>query len=131
MAVDNDADSLDLVRRALEHCEATVYVARDAAAGLRLVIERRPDVLISDIAMPEEDGYALIRKIRALDRDRGGEVPAVALTAFASIEDRQKALLTGYTAYLAKPLDPADLLVVVERLKAERQPSGRAFGPAA
>jgi CheY-like chemotaxis protein len=78
----------------------------------------RPDVLLSDIAMPDEDGYSLIRKVRARDPARGGLVPAAALTAYASPEDRLKALRAGYNDHLPKPVDPAVLVEVVTALAA-------------
>ena len=75
-----------------------------------------PDVIISDIGMPEEDGYAFIRKLRTQTRDNGGRIPAVALTAFARAEDRRKALVAGYQNHAAKPIEPQELVMVVANL---------------
>jgi CheY-like chemotaxis protein len=81
------------------------------------VLERdRPDVLLSDIAMPDEDGYSLIRKVRAREPARGGLIPAAALTAYASPEDRLKALRAGYHDHLPKPVDPTVLIEIVAAL---------------
>jgi CheY-like chemotaxis protein len=76
----------------------------------------RFDVLVSDIEMPEEDGYALIRRIRALAPDRGGEIPAAALTAYASASDRMKVLGAGFNIHVAKPVQPAEIAIVVASL---------------
>ena len=75
-----------------------------------------PDVLVSDIGMPEEDGYSLIGRIRALDPDHGGQIPAVALTAYARTEDRLKALLAGFQIHVVKPVDTVELVAVVASL---------------
>ena len=84
--------------------------------ALRLLAEERPDVLVSDIGMPEEDGYSLIRRVRALDAKVGGNVPAIALTAYARAEDRMKAILAGFQMHVAKPVEPAELLTMVASL---------------
>ena len=84
--------------------------AGSAADALRLLNEERPDVLVSDIGMPGEDGYALIRQVRALGADQGGAMPAVALTAYARAEDRMKAILAGFQMHVSKPVEPAELL---------------------
>ena len=74
------------------------------------------DVLVSDIGMPEEDGYALIRQVRALGAEQGGAIPAVALTAYARAEDRMKAVLAGFQMHVTKPVEPAELLTMVASL---------------
>jgi CheY-like chemotaxis protein len=102
-----------------EHCGAKVTTAASAAQALALLEETRPDVLISDIGMPEEDGYELIVKVRALPVERGGKTPAVALTAYARAEDRLRALRTGYQMHVPKPVELAELVAIVARL-AER-----------
>jgi CheY-like chemotaxis protein len=83
-----------------------------------LLEEFKPDVLVSDIGMPGEDGYSLIRRIRAweADRDDGSPIPAVALTAYARVEDRVQALLAGYNMHVTKPVEPAELAVVIASL---------------
>lgn len=76
----------------------------------------QPHVLVSDIGMPQEDGYQFIRKVRTLDPKRGGMIPAVALTAYARAEDRKRALLSGYQMHISKPVEPSGLIAVVSSL---------------
>jgi len=83
---------------------------------MELIPRWRPDVLVSDIGIPEEDGYALIRKVRALGRERGGDIPAVALTAFARSNDRLKVLSSGYQMHVPKPVEPMELVTVIASL---------------
>ena len=83
-----------------------------------------PDVLIADIGMPVEDGYALIKKVRALPRERGGQTPALALTAYARTEDRVRALSEGYQVHLAKPVDRYELAGVVADLAERAETAG-------
>lgn len=78
-----------------------------------MVADWWPDALVTDIGMPEEDGYPLIRKLRALERERGAHVPAIALTAYARVEDRLKILSSGFQTHLPKPVDPAELVMVI------------------
>jgi PAS domain S-box-containing protein len=111
LVVDDQADARDLIRRVLEDCAATVLTAATATEALRLIELRRPHVLVSDIGMPEVDGYELLRRVRALDR--GGRLPAIALTAFARSEDRTKALRAGFMVHVAKPVDPSELVATV------------------
>jgi CheY-like chemotaxis protein len=100
--------------------EALEVLARPAAAG-------RPDVLVSDIAMPDEDGYALVRGVRSLAPDAGGTIPAIAMTAYARDEDRQRALSAGFQMHLAKPVEPPDLIAALAQLA----PAGPARTPPA
>src|SRR5690606_34909904 len=104
--VDDDADARDLVRAVLEDSRARVTTAESAPDALRLLANEVPDVLLSDIAMPGEDGYQLLRKVRALPAERGGRVPAAALTAFARASDQSRALRSGFDMHLSKPIDP-------------------------
>ncbi len=114
--VDDEADTRELLRTILTHCRAEVTLAATAREALE-ALERAPfDVLVSDIVMPEEDGYSLIRRIRALDAERGGRIPALALTAYARIEDRAEASAAGYQQHAAKPIEPAELAVAVATL---------------
>jgi CheY-like chemotaxis protein len=85
----------------------------DALAALE---RRRPDVLVSDLAMPEEDGFVLIRRLRALPAERGGRVPAIALTALAGAETSVRALIEGFDTHVAKPVEPLELVAAVARL---------------
>ncbi|BDG08040.1 hybrid sensor histidine kinase/response regulator [Anaeromyxobacter paludicola] len=116
LIVDDDPDTLEVVRQLLEQAGAVVSAARDVEGALRLLAQDRPDVLVSDIGMPGEDGYSLIRRVRALPPERGGAIPAAALTAFTQTEHRQEALGAGYQLYLAKPIGPAELADAVARL---------------
>lgn len=106
----------ELVRRLLEECGATVTTASSAAEALELVASVRPDVLVSDIGMPHQDGYELLRKLRRLPDAKLRQVPAVALTAFARSEDRLAALHAGYQMHVAKPVEPAELIASVASL---------------
>jgi CheY-like chemotaxis protein len=117
LVVDDERDARELVRRLLVECDARVLTAASADEALPLLsADHRPDVLISDIGMPGVDGYEFIRRVRALGPDRGGAVPAVALTAFARSEDRTRAILAGYQMHVAKPVEPAELVAVVASL---------------
>ena len=116
LAVDDEPDARDLLRRLLEACGARVLVAASAREGLAALRLNRPDVLLSDIGMPEEDGYEFIRKVRQLPPNEGGHTPAAALTAFARSEDRTRALRAGYQAHVAKPVESAELTAVVASL---------------
>jgi CheY-like chemotaxis protein len=82
----------------------------------------KPDVIISDIGMAGENGYELIRKIRSMDPDNGGRIPAIALTAYAGATDRRRALLAGFQTHLAKPVEPDDLLAVILSLTFQKEP---------
>jgi signal transduction histidine kinase/ActR/RegA family two-component response regulator len=116
LVVDDEPDARALVKRLLEDCEATVATAASAAEALEAVRHEAPTVLVSDIGMPVEDGYSLIRKVRALDRLRGSNTPALALTAYARPEDRMQAIRSGYQMHIAKPVEPAELTTVVAAL---------------
>jgi CheY-like chemotaxis protein len=93
-----------------------VVAAESVGEALALIPEVAPDVLLSDIAMSGEDGFALIRRVRALDADKGGLVPAIALTAYAGASDRARALSAGFQLHMAKPFDPLDVARSVQRL---------------
>jgi signal transduction histidine kinase/ActR/RegA family two-component response regulator len=121
LVVDDEADARDLLTAVLEQCGAEVTPVGSAAEALDALDRVRPHVLISDISMPDVDGYTLIRKIRALGLDRGGRVPAIALTAYARAEDRERALAVGFQMHVAKPVEPADLVDVVSRLAGRRK----------
>ena len=116
LMVDDEADARQLVKRLLEDCGAVVVLAGSAREGLESVRREHPNMLISDIGMPEEDGYAFIRKVRSLRPDEGGDTPAAALSAFARAQDRTRALRAGYQTYIAKPVDPGELAAAVASL---------------
>ena len=120
LVVDDDRDARELIRRILGERGARVIVAASAAEAFELVRESRPHLLLSDIGMPEEDGYDLIRKIRALPPDQGGSTPAVALTAFARSEDRRRMFLAGYQMHVAKPVEPGELIAVCAAMLSQR-----------
>jgi PAS domain S-box-containing protein len=120
VVVDDEPDARSLVKRLLESCGATVFVAESAAQGLERVMAERPHMIVSDIGMPGEDGYEFIRKVRALPADKGGRTPAAALTAFARSEDRTRALRAGFQTHVAKPVDLTELAAVVASLTAAR-----------
>ena len=116
LVVDDDADARELISTILAQCGAAVTAAASTQEALS-ALDRAPfDVLVSDIAMPEDDGYDLIRKVRARDARRGGQIPALALTAYVGIEDRADALAAGYQQHAAKPIQPADLVAAVVTL---------------
>jgi len=118
LVVDDDGDSRDLLAAMLVEVGAAVRTCSSAIAALDIVQEWRPDVLVSDIEMPEEVGYTLIRKVRALDADHGGKIPAVALTAYGRIQDRSVSLTAGYNIHVPKPADPAELTALIAGLAA-------------
>jgi CheY-like chemotaxis protein len=113
LVVDDQLDALDLIARVLGDCDADVLTAGTAAEALLLVERERPHVLVSDIGMPEVDGFELLRKVRALGEGRGGGVPAIALTALARSEDRTRALGAGFQVHVSKPVEPSELLATV------------------
>jgi PAS domain S-box-containing protein len=116
LVVDDDNDARELVNEILGRCGATVVTAGSVAAAFEAFQHRRPDVVVCDIEMPEEDGYMLIRRIRSLEPDAGRDVPAAALTAYASQADRLKVLSAGFNMHVAKPVQPAELALVVASL---------------
>lgn len=116
VAIDDEPDARNLLKRLLESAGAAVYLARSAEEGMQHLLTQSVDVLICDIGMPDEDGYSLIRRIRALNDRYRSEVAAVALTAYARLEDRTEAIRAGFQNHLPKPVDPAELLAVVHSL---------------
>ena len=116
LVVDDEIDARTLLTMMLEKCGAQVVAVGSSREGLESVETWRPDVLIADIGMPIEDGYGLIRKVRKLPKKKGGQTPALALTAYARTEDRVRALSEGYQVHLAKPVDRFELAAVVSSL---------------
>jgi CheY-like chemotaxis protein len=116
LIVDDDVDTLQLVKRVLENCGGHVTRCSSGAECLENLHRSKRSVLIADIGMPGMDGYSLIRQIRALPADAGGGTPAIALTAFARSEDRRRAMLAGFDMHVAKPVEPGELVAVVARL---------------
>jgi CheY-like chemotaxis protein len=116
MLVDDNPDILDVHKSIFMESGAEVVTAASAKDALKAFNCERPDVLVSDIVMPDQDGYQLIRQVRRRPADRGGTTPAVALTAHVKAEDHVCALASGFQVYLAKPVDPDVLIAVVASL---------------
>jgi CheY-like chemotaxis protein len=116
LVVEDDPDARELVAAILEDAGAIVEAAESAAAGFAAMRSFRPQLLVSDISMPDEDGYSLIRRVRALGVTDGGDIPSIALTAHTRIEDRAKALRAGFTLHMGKPVRPVDLVAAVKTL---------------
>jgi CheY-like chemotaxis protein len=116
LVIEDEPDARELIKEALTLSEADVFTAASAAEGLEILKNRRPDVLISDIGMPEEDGYQFVRAVRSLPATQGGRTPAIALTAFAHSTDRTKALLAGFQRHLSKPVESHELIATVGSL---------------
>jgi len=113
LIVDDEADARELIRFVLEAEGADVTAAESAGVALELFGRHRFDVLVADIGMPGQDGHSLIRAIRRLPASSGGKTPAIAVTAFASLREREDALAAGYDWHLAKPVEPAQLIAAV------------------
>lgn len=125
LIVDDDQDTRDLLEWVLSRAGAEVIVASSANEAFA-ALEQRPHVLVSDIAMPEEDGYSLVRRVRALPPERGGRVPAVALTAHSLVQDRLLSLRAGFQSHVPKPVVPEELVAVVASVVHLRQQEARA-----
>jgi two-component system CheB/CheR fusion protein len=122
LLVDDDSATREVVADMLEGTGAEVRVAESAAEGLAAVEDFRPGVVLCDIAMPGEDGYSFIRRMRALGVERGGGVPALALTALVGDEDRRRVLLAGFQMHVAKPVDINSLTRAVADLSHPERP---------
>jgi PAS domain S-box-containing protein len=113
LVVDDDPDAVELVSAILDRAGAAVRTALSAPHALEVLQQWRPNVLVSDVEMPGEDGYALISKVRALEAQRGGRTPAVALTAYGRTEDRMRTLSAGFSMHVPKPVDPGELTTII------------------
>ena len=118
LAVDYEADTRELLKFMLENYGAEVLTVASAREALAALTEnpRRYDVLISDIGMPEENGYFLIRQVRALAAEAGGKIPAAALTAYASVQEEERAIEAGFQTHIAKPIKPVQLGLIIANL---------------
>ncbi len=116
LIVDDEVDSREFLVAALEQCDAKVFAFASVSEALEALSRLKPHVLVSDIAMPLEDGYSLIRKVRQLSAEQGGQIPAIALTAYARAEDRTRAIASGFQMHIPKPVEPAELATVVASL---------------
>lgn len=118
LVVDDQPDILELIEEVFTPAGTIVRLCASATEGLATLRAWQPDLLISDIAMPGEDGYWLIDKVRALPQEEGGAIPAVALTAYVRVEDRTRVLAAGFQMYVPKPIEPTELISVVASLVA-------------
>ncbi|MBA4141983.1 MAG: response regulator [Nitrosospira sp.] len=116
LVIDDEADSRELIHEILTKCKAEVTTAASAEEGLQIMKTHRPDVIISDIGMPGKDGYQFIREVRTFPAVQGGEIPAIAFTAFARSRERTKAMNAGYQTYLSKPVEPQELIATIRTL---------------
>jgi PAS domain S-box-containing protein len=121
LVVDDEPDARFLLTAVLEQCGAEVLSSESVADALERIAEFKPDILVSDIGLPGEDGYSLIKKVRRSEAGTGRRMPAVALTAFARTEDRLQALSAGYNMHVPKPVEPAELLLVIASLTGRHQ----------
>jgi CheY-like chemotaxis protein len=120
LVVDDELDGRELIACILEQFGATVYQADAPRAALEVLSEHTPDIMISDIAMPGEDGYSLMRRVRSLGGDEPRNIPAIALTAFTRGVDQARALRAGFDLHIGKPLDPLTLVHAVRDLAGRR-----------
>ncbi len=111
--VDDDPTAVELIREVLVQVGAEVIECRSADEALPAMVRSRPNAIVSDIEMPGQDGYSLIRKVRALGPELGGKTPAVALTAFGRSEDRIRSLAADFNIHVSKPVDPAELTAII------------------
>ncbi len=116
LVIDDEADARELIGRILTYCKASVIMAATAREGLELLKREKPDVIISDVSMPDQDGYEFISEVRQLSPENGGSTPAVALTAFARADDMAKAISAGYQKHLCKPVDSHELITAINQL---------------
>ncbi len=130
LVVDDEPDTRAALRLILEEADAVTMVVGSADEALHAIKRRRPNVIVSDIGMPGRDGYELLRAIRVLPATQGGRIPAVALTAYATSEDRDRALRAGFQVHLAKPVEPAKLISAIASLASHTRPipTGRRRG---
>jgi CheY-like chemotaxis protein len=123
LVIEDEDDARMLVGEVLKHQGADVHLAASVAEGLEMFSAVKPDVVVSDIGMPQMDGYSLIRKIRELSPALGGQTPAIALTAYARREDANRAFAAGYQSHVAKPDEPETLARLVASLSGRRESS--------
>ena len=116
IVVDDNDDTREMLKQVLSLSHAVVVTASSGREALDLIEADPPDILLCDIGMPEMDGYQLIRILRSRESGRGALVPAVAVTAFARLEDRSRSLLAGFNAHLAKPVDSLELVATIASL---------------
>jgi CheY-like chemotaxis protein len=120
LVVDDEIDALELIKMFLETSGAQVSTAQSVAEALENIEQSRPDVIVSDIGMPGTNGYEFIENVRRLAPEKGGKIPAIALTAYARKEDRLEALRYGFQTHIAKPVEMNELIETVASLTAHR-----------
>jgi len=116
LLVDDDADTLQVVRAMLDGSKAMVHTAASVNEAMEVLVWYDPHVLVSDLAMPGEDGYSLIRKVRTLGANKGYQIPAIALTSYVRVEDRTRALAAGFNMFVPKPIQPDELITAIVNL---------------
>jgi CheY-like chemotaxis protein len=118
LVVEDEADARELLMQLLQECGVQVVAVATADEAIQVLTQQAShlDVLVSDIGMPNEDGYTLLRRVRRLPPENGGRIPALALTAYARAEDRTAALLAGFQSHVTKPVELAELLAVIANL---------------
>jgi CheY-like chemotaxis protein len=116
LLVDDEAEAREILSTVITRTGAEVKTCKSAGEALSKLVEWKPDVILSDIAMPDEHGYSFINKVRSLPREKGGETPAAALTAYARDVDRHQALAAGYQMHIAKPIGAGQLITMIARL---------------
>jgi len=114
LAIDDAPDARQLVRAVLEEFGANVLTASSVKEGLEMLAAWKPDVIVCDIGMPEEDGYTFISEVRKLSADQGGTIPAIALTGYVRVEDRMRALAAGYQMFVPKPVEATELASLIQ-----------------
>ncbi len=116
LVVDDQPDARELLVALVADCGGTAHEASSASEAMRILVAERPDVIVSDIGMPGEDGHSFIRRVRSLPAEQGGRTPAAALTAYARAEDRRQAMKAGFEMHIPKPVEPAELVTVLATL---------------
>ena len=116
LLVDDDPDTLQILSMMLVESKANVQTAASVAQAMEILEWYQPDVVVSDLAMPGEDGYSLIRKVRALEAKTGRQTPVVALTSYVRVEDRARALSSGFNMFVPKPVQPDELINAIASL---------------
>ncbi len=124
LVVDDDTDSRDFITFVLEQEGAEITTASTAVEALNALPQCQPDLLVSDIGMPEIDGYMLVKQVRSWSLEQGVEIPAIALTAYAGEYDQKRALSAGFQAHVSKPAEPDQLIAIVTQLAKPHSVSG-------
>lgn len=123
LIVDDEPDARELMRAILADTGARISEAASAKEALEIVRREHPDILLADVTMPGEDGYSMMRSIRALPEEEGGDIRSLAVSAYARREDHRRAIAAGFTDHLSKPLQPEDLYAALQRLWTETEPT--------